>query len=731
MQRSIRSKSIVRCFFLVIACLVISVLHAQLKVDFRFRNAVTQEPVKNVTVSVNEAPAAAADSMGQVALLLPAGHYTFSFSAVGYENAVLSAMLKSDTAFSVGLKSRNKEMEEVVVVATTRNNQPVENAPIKVEVLGKEEMDEENTIRPANIASILGDVSGVQIQQTSAVSGNSNVRIQGLDGRYTQLLRDGMPLYDGFSGSFGILTIPPLDLKQIELVKGSASTLYGGGAIGGLVNIISKRPTAAQEGVVTFNQTSLQESDVNTFFSKRYANMGYTFFGGYIHQNPVDVNKDGFSDVPRLNSYTVHPRLFFYPKNTTIILGYSGNFNDSKGGDMEVLEKHPDTTHPYFEENNAVRHTGELVIEHHLSNGKNLYFKNTVSNFANNYTDAQLVYKGDQLSYYSELSTLIPYGSKNSFVGGVNITGDRFMMTHQNLVIPVSSLSNNTVGVFAQNTWAIKENTTLEVGLRDDIHQRYGNFFLPRVAFFNRFDEHWATRLGVGWGYKVPNPYTPWYMDYTPDKIAALPDNITPEQSIGYNAEINYKKEWGDENALFINQAFFLTQISDPIYGAVNAAGNLYYQNGNHNVVSRGFDTYIKATLHHWELYTGYTYTVVTRNYLSENQFMPLTPRNRLAFTVARDFEEAGWRGGIEGSYNGSQKRLDGSDTPGYLFIAIMVAKQLGKQVSLVLNCENLLDYRQSRVEALYSGSVRDPRFQPLWAPIDGRVVNLSLRLKL
>src|SRR6202008_333350 len=102
---------------------------------------------------------------------------------------------------------------------------------------------EENTIRPANIASILGDVSGGQIQQSSATSGNSNVRIQGLDGRYTQILRDGMPLYDGFSGGFGILTVPPLDLKQIELIKGSASTLYGGGAIGGLINLVSKRPT--------------------------------------------------------------------------------------------------------------------------------------------------------------------------------------------------------------------------------------------------------------------------------------------------------------------------------------------------------------------------------------------------------------------------------------------------------------------------------------------------------
>jgi iron complex outermembrane receptor protein/outer membrane receptor for ferrienterochelin and colicins len=92
-------------------------------------------------------------------------------------------------------------------------------------VLGIEEMNDESTLKPGNIASIIGDMSGIQIQQSSAVSGNSNVRIQGLEGKYTQVLRDGMPLFEGYSGGFGILTIPPLDLRQVELIKGAASTL--------------------------------------------------------------------------------------------------------------------------------------------------------------------------------------------------------------------------------------------------------------------------------------------------------------------------------------------------------------------------------------------------------------------------------------------------------------------------------------------------------------------------
>src|SRR6185503_10418801 len=101
------------------------------------------------------------------------------------------------------------------------------------EVIGLEEVEEESGVKPGHIASLLGDVAGIQAQQTSATTNNTELRIQGLPGEYTQMLRDGIPLFGGFAGSFSVLQIPPLDLKQIEIIKGSSSTLYGGGAIAG------------------------------------------------------------------------------------------------------------------------------------------------------------------------------------------------------------------------------------------------------------------------------------------------------------------------------------------------------------------------------------------------------------------------------------------------------------------------------------------------------------------
>jgi len=135
--------------------------------------------------------------------------------------------------------------------------------------------------------------------------------------------------------------------------------------------------------------------------------------------------------------------------------------------------------------------------------------------------------------------------------------------------------------------------------------------------------------------------------------------------------------------------------------------------------------------LNQWEIYLGYTFTIAERKYLPTNQFMPLTPKNRMAFTLLRAFEETGWRFGIEASYNGRQIRFDESKTPGYLFTAAMIEKKLNEKVKFVLNGENLFDYRQSRIEPIFTGSITNPSFKELWAPIDGRVINLAMFIKL
>src|SRR6201989_1492470 len=177
---------------------------------------------------------------------------------------------------------------EAVVVSATRSSRTIANIPTRVEVISGEELDEKSNMKPGDIRMMLAESTGIQTQQTSATSGNSSIRIQGLDGKYTQIIRDGFPLYSGFSGGLGLMQIAPLDLKQIEVIKGSSSTLYGGGAIAGLVNLVSKTPTAKKELSFLANGTSAGGLDLSSFYSQKFNKVGLTVFGSFNTGKPYD-----------------------------------------------------------------------------------------------------------------------------------------------------------------------------------------------------------------------------------------------------------------------------------------------------------------------------------------------------------------------------------------------------------------------------------------------------------
>lgn len=706
-------------------------LHAQQSLKIIVKDKTSLQPLAGVTVTMmaTQKVTAVTNASGFISFNnLVAGTIGIECSYIGYKNFQTSFTVPDTATHIILLEPDEAALKDVTVISATRSNDRIENATTKVEVLGLEEMNEEGTLKPGNIGSILGDMSGIQIQQSSITTGNSNVRIQGLEGKYTQILRDGMPLYEGYSGGFGILTIPPLDLKQIELIKGAASALYGGGAIGGLINLVSKKPGLLPDASFMFNQTTLKETNINIYYAQRWKGIGLTFFAGENLQKEVDVNKDGLSDLPNTKSTLIHPALFIYPSSKSFIsVSWSGSFEKRIGGDMIAIKGIADNAHPYFEKNKLDRNSFSLISENRFNNNITASLKASFSNFSRDETTNTYFFKASQNSFYTEAS-FTAHAAKHFLVGGVNITGDVFKPAKATPA-PAGNFSNTIQGVFLQDTWRLTDETKIESGLRLDHHNDYGNFLLPRIALFHRFNEAWGTRLGFGMGYKTPNPLTPQIKDYDIFKIQPLPSNIKAEKSIGANAEINYKKEFGEGNSFFINHAFFITSISHPVIATDDLTGSLYFSNKPQPVVTKGFDTYIQMELHSWELYLGYTFTDARRKYLQQNQFMLLTPKNRSAFLLAYETENK-WRFGIEGSYTGYQHREDYSKTPGYFFMAAMISKDITPQCTIVLNGENVFDERQSRYEALFTGGIQNPSFNALWAPVDGRVINLSLRFK-
>ena len=723
-------------FFLAAFLLFSATSFAQNDFKLLVKDAAAGKPLPFATVECTSVKRnAVADSAGMVIIKnLPAGVQKFKVTVVGFAEQTFTYTLpQAEPFFELQMAAEaEKEGEEVVIVASSRTNSRIEDLPTKVEVLGAEELVEENGIKPGNIASLLGDIAGIQIQQTSASTGNADMRVQGLPGKYTQILRDGMPLFGGYSGSFSILQIPPLDLHQVELVKGSASTLYGGGAIAGLVNLVSKSPKlGVTEHALTLNQSTLKESNLNFFTSYRNKKTGYSIFAGGTYQKATDVNKDGYSDVPKIGSFFIHPRLFIYPgEKDKLVIGYTANYEDRKGGDITLLNDGKNASHQFFIQNTSLRNTADANWQHELNASSSLQFKGSTSFFNRDITTNTFGMKAKQLAYFSE-ATYVSKSVHHNLVAGLNFNGDNFTKKLPDST-RIPNYKQNTAGLFLQDDWKLDPKFTMQLGLRFDHHNTYGNFLLPRLSMLYKINSHFSTRLGGGLGYKTPSIFSTETDERDYPRLLPL-SNVKAERSYGINWDINYKKHF-DEWNLTVNQMFYITQIESPlvlnelppITGGANGA--LYYSNATKPLRTSGFETYIAALHDELELYLGYTYTVAKQLFNPYQQFVSLSARNKFASVIAYEFSKK-FRAGLESAYTGRQFLDNGNRTPGYLFVAAMMRYNVGK-AAIVLNCENLFDYRQTRQESIVSGNPLSPVFKQIWAPIEGRVVNLSVNFK-
>src|SRR5688572_4294647 len=180
------------------------------------------------------------------------------------------------------------EIEETVVVTATRSNRRLQDEPLRVEVIDREEIEEKALMTPGSVAMLLGETTGLRVQTTAPSLGAATVRIQGLRGRYAQLIADGLPLYGAQGDSFSLLQVPPLDLGQVEVIKGVASALYGASALGGVINLVSRRPQEAEHEVL-FNQTTQSGHDLTSWLANPIGNAAsWTLLGGFHRQSEQD-----------------------------------------------------------------------------------------------------------------------------------------------------------------------------------------------------------------------------------------------------------------------------------------------------------------------------------------------------------------------------------------------------------------------------------------------------------
>src|SRR5436190_515413 len=255
---------------------------------------------------------------------LPTGKYKIRFSYAGLQQLEMefSIPLSSNEPVEIILEEGEENEEEEIIIQSTRSTRTIQNIPTRIEFIAGEELDEKANMKPGDIRMVLTESTGIQTQQTSATSANASIRIQGLDGRYTQILKDGFPVYAGAANGLGLLQTPPLDLRQVEIIKGSSSTLYGGGAIAGLINLISKIPEAQRELNFNLNGTTAGGLDINGFYGERFGKTGITLFMSRNSNKAYDPANISLSAIPKFERYTVNPKLFlFFSDRTSLSVG--------------------------------------------------------------------------------------------------------------------------------------------------------------------------------------------------------------------------------------------------------------------------------------------------------------------------------------------------------------------------------------------------------------------------
>lgn len=715
---------------LLLLC-VVNLCVAQNILKVVIKNADSKEVLFGATALLQgTGKGAIADSNGVVVISnIPNGKQVISFRFTGFEEntETLTFPRLNDTLF-VLLEAVGEEIEEVVI-SSTRSTRTIQNIPTRVEFIGGEELEEKGNMKPGDIRMMLNESTGIQTQQVSATSANSSIRIQGLDGRYTQLLKDGFPLYAGFSGGLGLLQTPPLDLKQVEVIKGASSTLYGGGSIAGLVNLISKVPAEERELKFLLNGTSAGGLDINGFYSQKFDKIGLTIFASRNTSKAYDPSNTGFTAIPKTERYVFNPKLFIYfNPDTKMNIGVNTSFEDRTGGDIKYIEGKGDDIHRYFEKNKSNRFSTQFSFEHQFNENSRLTIKNSVNNFNRTITVPDYTFDGKQWSTYSEIS----YNNnqeKMDWVAGLNAYTDNFK-EHPKDNLEKRNYEQNTVGGFVQNTWKAAEWLQTEAGIRSDYIFDYGWTFLPRISALFKISPKFTSRVGGGLGYKTPTIFTEETERMQFKSVLPIsPDANKLEKSYGANFDVNYRTSLFHKIALSLNQLFFYTRINNPLL--LSNVGINQYQliNADGYVDTKGWETNVKLSYADFKLFIGYTFTDAQLNRDGIKMTNPLTAKHRLNNVLMYEIEDK-WKVGLEAYYYSKQQLNDGTTGKSYWTCGFM-AEKIWERFSLFVNFENFTDTRQTKFDSIYTGSVTNPVFRDIYAPLDGFVVNGGLKLKL
>lgn len=469
--------------------------------------------------------------------------------------------------------------------------------------------------------------------------------------------------------------------------------------------------------------------DASGFYSRKSGKIGTTVFASYNSGTPYDPADIGLTAIPEFTRYTINPKVFIYFNDkTTFTLGFNSTIEDRTDGDIEYIEGRGDSVHSYFEKNETTRFSTQAGLDHRIAGGSKISLKNSVSYYDRNVEIPDFKFAGTQISSFSE-ANYSHTGERFEWIAGLNLWTDRFTQDRLD-TSAVVDYSHITFGAFIQNTWNASEKVSLETGLRVDHQNEYGSFVLPRLALLMNVNPKLTLRLGGGLGYKTPTVFAEdaerlQFRNVLPIDV----ERTKAEESIGTNFDINYRTVLSRRMSFDINTLLFYTRVNRPIILESTLDEFYEFLQPGGFIDTKGVETNLKLTYEHFKLFIGYTHTDINRHFNGSTEPLPLVARHRLNNVLIYEIHDK-LRIGFEAYYFSPQKLNDGSTGRQYWILGLMTEKIWGN-FSLFLNFENFLDTRQTKFGSIFTGSISDPVFNDIYAPIDGFVVNGGWKIRL
>ena len=616
-------------------------------------------------------------------------------------------------------------IEETVIVTATRTDRRIEDEPVRVEVVPAEEVQEKIMMTPGDVSMLLNETNGLRVQMTSPSLGGANVRIQGLRGRYTQILADGLPLYGGQAGSIGILQIPPMDLGQVEVIKGVASALYGVSAIGGVINLVSRRPSADTRELL-LNQTSHAGTDAVLWLAEPInERWGYTLLSGAHWQERSDLDHDGWTDLPMYRRFVARPRLFWENGAGASLLIASGVTTEQRRGGTRPGGPTPQGT--VFAENlGTTRVDGGIVARAIVLGNRVVAIRGSATTVSHDHVFGPAAEDDSHRTFFAEAS-LTGTGGAHTWVGGVAWQRDAY----DSREVSRFDYGYSVPGLFVQDDIVFSPKATISGSARVDAHSEHGTFFSPRVSLLTRPASPWTVRVSAGRGYFAPSPFTE-ETEATGLRPLAPLGGLEPERADSASTDLTWTG-----HGFEITTTLFYSRIRNALttvdtgrddypVALVNAAGPTHTRGTE--LIARYHAGELDVILSHMFLWS----TEPDPDGEGRRE-VPLNPRHAAGLDIL--WEAGPARTGIELFYTGSQALEDNPfrrrGAP-YLLWGALLDWALTDRLRAFVNAENLGDVRQTTHEPLIR---RTPDAAgrwtiDAWAPLEGRTINAGLRFR-